>query len=148
MLFELADSPISVLCQVTTVDASNTRLEGEGVTDAMAGVVQEFTVILYDSGDNRLEIGGDTLVVGFSPPGAAIEIFDNGEGSYRVQYRITVAGEYTLSVQINLDTVNVKTRTTTVVPNEAFPPTSTLTFNPIVQVDIQESMSVEIYDEY
>ena len=54
VLFELADSPISVLCQVTQVDASNTRLEGEGVTDAMAGVVQEFTVILYDSGDNRL----------------------------------------------------------------------------------------------
>ena len=67
----------------------------------------------------------------FDPPGAAIEIFDNQDGSYRVQYRITEAGQYTLSVQINLDTINVKTRTTTVVPNEAFPLTSLLTFNSI-----------------
>jgi len=39
----------------------NTILTGDGVTDAITGILQTFVVTLYDIGVNRLEQGGDTL---------------------------------------------------------------------------------------
>ena len=41
-----------MVCAVNEVDAANTQLSGDGVTDAMAGVVATFTVTLFDSGNN------------------------------------------------------------------------------------------------
>lgn len=68
-----------------------TVLTGEGVTDAVAGIVQNFTVTLYDSGNNRLEVGGDTITVQTTPSQSSIEIFDQLDGSYLVKYMITDA---------------------------------------------------------
>ena len=45
------------------VDAANTVLSGEGVTDSMAGVVATFTVTLFDVGVNQRETGGDSILV-------------------------------------------------------------------------------------
>lgn len=58
---------------------------------------------LYDSGNNRLEVGGDTLTVTLTPSQESIEIFDNQDGSYLIKYRITVAGTFAIEVQTNLD---------------------------------------------
>jgi hypothetical protein len=112
-------------------------LSEEGVTDAVTGILQTFVVTLYDSGNNRLDIGGDTLQVSISPDQTYIETFDNEDGSYLIKYRITLAGDFTLTVQVNLDSVNTKTSTITVVPNLAYASTSTLDFVTPVTLNIE-----------
>lgn len=119
--FEIRDFPIEVFCRVTTADAYNTVLSGQGVTDAVAGIVQTFVVTLYDSGNNRLSIGGDTLQVIINPTQTNIEYFDNQDGSYLVMYMITQAGTFDLSVRTNLDSNNIKGSKILVVPNNAAP---------------------------
>jgi len=59
--FEISDSPVNVTASVTYAYAMNTILTGDGVTDAITGILQTFVVTLYDIGVNRLEQGGDTL---------------------------------------------------------------------------------------
>lgn len=63
-----------------------TVLSGSGKTDATAGIVASFVVTLYDIGNNKLLIGGDTLLVTISNGVTMIEIFDNEDGSYKVDY--------------------------------------------------------------
>jgi hypothetical protein len=99
--FELIDSPQTVVAQVTFAHAPNTVLSGEGITDAIAGILQTFEVTLFDSGNNRLTTGGDTLTVtieSLTRNEKYIEIFDNEDGSYLIKYLIEVAGGYTLTV--------------------------------------------------
>lgn len=76
-------------CRVTNAAPINTILSGESVTAAVAGVVEAFVVTLYDIGNNRLTVGGDTLLVTITPNQYNIETFDNEDGSYFVKYRIT-----------------------------------------------------------
>jgi hypothetical protein len=78
-------------------------LSGPGVTTAVAGAVESFVVTLYDLGNNRLTVGGDTLLVTISPNQHSIEVFDNNDGSYLVKYRITLAGLFALQVTVNQD---------------------------------------------
>jgi len=113
----LKNFSIQVTCQVTQAWPQHTVISGEGITDAVAGVLQTFNVTLYDSGNNRLTIGGDTLTVTFTPAQSKIEIFDRKDGSYLVQYLISKAGSFTLSVSTNLDTEFKKTSSVIVVPN-------------------------------
>jgi hypothetical protein len=69
---------------VTTAWPANTILTDEGITDAVAGIVQTFTVTLFDSGNNQLDVGGDTLTITMTPTQSNIEIFDNLDGTYTV----------------------------------------------------------------
>ena len=61
--YHIKDSNLAVVCVVNEVDASNTVLSGQGVTDSMAGVVATFTVTLFDVGQNQRETGGDSILV-------------------------------------------------------------------------------------
>jgi len=72
----LKESGALVVCQVTKADPSKTLLSGEGTTQAIAGVVSEFVVTLYDSGNNQLESGGDTVDVTVAPNSGSVEVFD------------------------------------------------------------------------
>jgi hypothetical protein len=47
-----------------------------GITDATAGIVQSFLVTLFDSGNNKLQVGGDTLLVQITNNQNNIETFD------------------------------------------------------------------------
>ena len=51
--YALSTSPFMIKCHVTTTDPFYTVLTGLGLTNAMAGVVESFTVTLFDSGDNQ-----------------------------------------------------------------------------------------------
>jgi len=96
-------------------------------------VKQTFTVTLSDSGVNLLTTGGDKVEVTLSQ--AQIEVFDNYDGSYLVEYLITQQGVYDLTVTVNEDTPNVKTSVITVVPNVPSSLDSTLVFNSVVEVE-------------
>lgn len=69
-------------------------LTGLGTTDATAGVVENFLVTLFDSGNNRLQVGGDTLLVQITNNQNNIETFDQNNGTYIVKYQINTAGSY------------------------------------------------------
>jgi len=118
------------------------------VTNAVAGIVYTFVVTLFDSGNNRLSIGGDTLQVIISPLQTNIEYFDNQDGSYLVMYKITQAGTFDLSVRTNLDSSNIKESKILVVPNNAASKTSTLSFVTPVTLNIQQTVLVDIFDDY
>jgi hypothetical protein len=95
--YDLAQSPLQVEAVVTEAYAYNTKLTGAGVKDATAGILQTFTVTLFDVGDNQLVSGGDTLQITITDQAdpfeeeRAIEIFDNDDGTYLVKYLITKA---------------------------------------------------------
>lgn len=50
--YNIAGSPFPVSCSVTTTASVNTILTGTGVTAAVAGIQDTFTVTLFDSGNN------------------------------------------------------------------------------------------------
>ena len=52
--FEIQGFPQNVTNGITIADPTYTVISGEGITDAVAGIVQKFNVTLYDSGNNRL----------------------------------------------------------------------------------------------
>jgi hypothetical protein len=149
--YHIKDSNLVVVCAVNEVDAANTELSGEGVTDSMAGVVASFTVTLFDVGQNQRESGGDSILVEISDGVldiSAIEVFDNSDGTYTVDYRIDVATTYTLQVTVNGDIDNIKSSTITTVPNIPDAATSTLaTVTPILQ-DSYTAVDVVVYDAY
>jgi len=74
--YQIAQSPFKVVCQITTSDSSKAVLTGMGITDATAGIVQSFLVTLFDSGNNKLQVGGDTLLVQITNNQNNIETFD------------------------------------------------------------------------
>ena len=61
--YDIKDSRLPVTVAVNVVDASFTTLTGTGVTDSIAGIVANFIVTLFDSGNNQREVGGDLLLV-------------------------------------------------------------------------------------
>lgn len=71
-------------CQNTNADASLTVISGNGTNIAVAGMISNVTVTLFDSGNNRLLVGGDTIKVTIEPSISLIEVFDNNDGSYLV----------------------------------------------------------------
>ena len=123
-------------------------LAGDALTSAIAGIEYAFTVTLYDSGNNRLPAGGDSIEVLITPSsGILIETIDNKDGSYTVQYMIGTGGQdYSLNVIINDESANSKSSTITVVPNEPISGLSKISFNSIVQIEIDEAVVVNIFD--
>ena len=146
--YQIAQSPFKVVCQITTSDSSKAVLTGLGTTDATAGVVQNFLVTLFDSGNNRLQVGGDTLLVQITNNQNNIETFDQNNGTYIVKYQINTAGSYQLSVAINNDAQNVKTSTITVVPNVATPQSSTLALTSLFTLNSQQTVTTNIFDSF
>jgi hypothetical protein len=127
----IAGSPFTVVCQVAVTDPANTVISGPGAVDAIAGHLTEFQVTLFDAGNNQRTSGGDQLAVTIvaSPSGSpvvtAIEVFDGGDGTYRVGYVATDSSSaYTISVTVNADGTNSKTSTLTVASNNTSPAAS------------------------
>lgn len=85
-LEHLFDSQTQITCQATQADPTNTVLTGDALTDATAGIIYTFNVTLFDSGNNRLPAGGDSLTILLEPDltSTKTEIFDNNDGSYTV----------------------------------------------------------------
>ena len=134
--YEIGGSPFQIISQVAITAGVNTVISGAGSTYTIAGVVTDFKVTLYDIGNNQRTTGGDQLAVTIKPtplPSTVaditnIEVFDLLDGTYTVRYLpSSSATDYTVSVTVNLDTVNTKTTTLVVHSNTASPATSEFT---------------------
>jgi hypothetical protein len=145
--FSIQSFPRKVICQITNAYPINTILTGEGVTDAIAGIVQSFTVTLFDIGNNRLQVGGDNILVEFDGT-AQIEIFDHLDGSYLIKYRIEEAGTYALTVTTNGATTDAKTDTTVVVPNIPWSQTSSVSFDEEIDLGVEYTVDIVVVDLY
>lgn len=78
---------------------------GEAVTLSTAGITSTFTINSVDAFRN-LRPGGDDMSVVFRLAGSldipnAGKVLDNNDGSYLVQYAITQAGRYRVSISVN-----------------------------------------------
>jgi hypothetical protein len=146
--YAIKGSPFSVTCSVTTTDPSKTTLTGAGVTAAVAGIQDKFTVTLFDSGNNQRTSGGDTLLLTISNGVTAIEYFDNKDGTYKVEYKILAAVSHTLTLIVNGVSANTFTRTIVVSPNVAVPETSSQTFVPLVTLAVPTAVTVVIRDAW
>lgn len=65
-----------------------------------------------------------------------------------MDYLITQANTYDLTISVNKDLVNVKTSVIVVVPNSPSIGDSTVVFNSIVLVENQETVQVNLYDSF
>lgn len=91
-------------------DASNTVLTNylteTGLTDAIVGHWAWFLVILYDSSNNELDKGGDTvdavLKNSLGVPTGVIDVKDLNDGTYLVEYLVESSnGIYTCEITVN-----------------------------------------------
>ena len=71
-----------------------------------------------------------------------IEVFDNADGTYTVDYQIDIASTYDLQVTVNGDIGNIKTSTITTIPNEPHAATSELQTEPIIEMDDYKGVDV------
>lgn len=79
----------------------------------------------------------------------AIEVKDNNDGTYTVEYIVTDSSEtYTITVTVNGDTGNQKTSTVTAVHNTQDAATSTLLASTPVTIANAESLTLTILDAY
>ena len=130
--YQIPGSPFPLICQVTTTDPVNTVISGDGSTDTIAGDPTNFTVTLFDSGNNQRTSGGDQLAVTIVPdagsPITDIDIYDHEDGTYTVSYVVFDTAElYTVSVTVNADSGNSKQTILTAVSNSTKPNVSTIT---------------------
>lgn len=51
--YALSTSPFYIKCHVTTTDPSKTIITGGGKSNAVAGIVGEFLITLFDKGGNH-----------------------------------------------------------------------------------------------
>ncbi len=154
--YALSTSPFYIRCHATTTDPSKTILTGAGTTNAVAGAVGTFLVTVFDAGNNQQQIGGDKIEVTIVRPSLTIteiEIFDNEDGTYRVEYKVTEATvdpmiPYVITVTVNGDSANSKTSYLTVVPNKPDPLKSTLLANTPLTIEQSHTFQVQIFDSY
>eukprot|EP01029_Cantina_marsupialis_P020680 TRINITY_DN48607_c1_g2_i1.p1 TRINITY_DN48607_c1_g2~~TRINITY_DN48607_c1_g2_i1.p1 ORF type:complete len:448 (-),score=128.33 TRINITY_DN48607_c1_g2_i1:124-1467(-) len=85
----ISDSPFTVNVKPALTHAGKCLVEGEGVKIASPDVTNQFRIIAVDNYDERRADGGDEFVVHFDGPAQLLEVIDNSDGSYTVNYELT-----------------------------------------------------------
>lgn len=154
---EIANSPFQISLTQSGSNSANailSNLPGKtGLTNAVIGHTAEFLVTLYDSSNNRLTSGGDTvtaqLLNGLGVSVGIVDVIDNLDGSYTVQYYLnTVKGTYTVKVIINGDTVNAKTTNTLIISDSPSGTHSLLTYPAVTLIGAPTTLSIQAYDKW
>lgn len=150
---QIYGSPFSVVCSVSNTDPSKTVISGTGSTTATAGEVTTFTVTQFDSGNNQRTEGGDALGVTVTGSDSsvvtAIEVFDNNDGTYTVNYMVTKSSiTYTIAVTTNGDTGNTKTSSVTAYAAQPDATRSTIAVTTPATIDNEETLTFTLNDAY
>jgi hypothetical protein len=124
---KLSEAPIKDAPFALTVATSSAGSDPEksfvvGLQDAVAGEKQAPVVHSVDQFGNPLVGGGDKVELTLSgPEDVAVNVVDNGDGTYTADYTPTKAGEYTATVKINGNEVKDSPFTFNVVPAAVSP---------------------------
>lgn len=130
--YHVHGSPFTIVCQENVAAPANTVISGSGATSAIAGNTTDFTVTLFDSGNNQRRSGGDQVAVtitsaagGAASTAQGIEVFDLEDGTYTIRYKVLgTATLHLITVTVNADASNQKTSTLNVSSNTTSPETS------------------------
>lgn len=151
-LLTVAGSPFMITTGDSLTDPALTQMTGAALTDAIAGDIMSFTVLLFDTQGNARTEGGDTVTATLYDASLAsvglTEVFDNNDGTYKINYSYTVKGTYTIDVTVNSDTANIKTSTINLVAGSAYGLTSTLTHPSTTTIGLATTFTVYAYDAY
>jgi len=100
--------------------SSNTKASGEGTQKATSGKPALFTVTSFDRFGNAVKEGGalinGELVLGNTS--TPIQVIDNGDGTYAVNYTVLKSGKYNLNVKVGDQLIKGAPLTVTVDPGE------------------------------
>ena len=106
---EVCPSPLVV--EPDRITAAQCGAEGEGTTDAGAGLTASLIVSIRDQFGNLRSAGNDTVVSTLQVSGSefTLDPTDLGDGTYSIEYVTTVAGQAVLSIQawMEADSANV-----------------------------------------
>lgn len=98
-------APFTVSVAPGSPSASNTVATGPGLHSAIAGLSAPVTIQVKDDFGNVIKTGGApisgtlTHLQGNLPP-VAVEVFDNQDGTYSVNYNLDKAGDYQLDLKL------------------------------------------------
>ena len=123
--YHVQGSPFTIVCQENVTAPVNTVISGDGATSAIAGNTTDFTVTLFDSGNNQRKSGGDQVAVtitaapaGTTSTAEGIEVFDQEDGTYTIRYKVlSTSTLHLIKVTVNADSANMKQSTLTVSSN-------------------------------
>lgn len=110
-----------------------------GLTDAIVGHKARFLVTLYDSSNNKLDEGGDTVTAILKDSSlnvaGVIDVKDNNDGTYIVEYYVnTLSGNYICEVTVNGDSANKKSTNIKIVPDSPFALASTIAHPSLITI--------------
>jgi hypothetical protein len=97
-------SPWTIHAKAAHLSFETTDTYGPGLHDCVVGDVHEFTIFAYDTYKNKILHGGYTFDATVVHTDASLElvynanVFDLGDGDYRVTYTTEVAGTYTVNI--------------------------------------------------
>jgi len=122
------------------------------LTDATAGHKTWFLVTLFDSSNNQLVKGGDTVTAvlknALNVKTGVIDTFDNSDGTYRVEYYDIKSGTYTCEVTVNGDTGNTKTTTIKMIPDAPFAILSTISHPSVITIGSSSLIDILVKDKW
>eukprot|EP01126_Amoeba_proteus_P013660 TRINITY_DN1585_c0_g1_i4.p1 TRINITY_DN1585_c0_g1~~TRINITY_DN1585_c0_g1_i4.p1 ORF type:complete len:1109 (-),score=323.00 TRINITY_DN1585_c0_g1_i4:135-3389(-) len=102
---EIKGAPFKVNVTPGAVDAEHTIAKGDGTKGAKSGVKAPLLVVTMDSNDNPLTHGGEQISAELLPLSKGniipVDVVDNGDGTYGLEYLPTSAGPYQLNINLN-----------------------------------------------
>jgi hypothetical protein len=154
--YHVQGSPFTIICQENVTAPANTVISGAGATAAIAGDTTDFTVTLFDSGNNQRTSGGDQVAVtitsaagGAASTAQGIEVFDLEDGTYTIRYNVLGTSTlHLITVTVNGDAGNQKTSTLTVSSNTTSPEASTFASTDLAWPTTAAATIVRVTDTY
>lgn len=105
--FDQANAGFRLIVKASNTLASKSEIVGIGLTSATAGEATSFTIQTYDEFGNKKDYGGDNFVSELFSSDImetyTLNVTDNNNGIYDVDYVIMKSGIYVLSIILKVD---------------------------------------------
>ena len=136
----------------SSADPEFTKVFGPGLTEGIAGTKANFSIEAYDDDENKRLCGGDQFSCSFEGPSSVVvDVVDNRDGTYVIEYTANVAGQYTMDITIGDDElVGHSPYSVRISPGKACPKNCTVsgTGLSLAEVGVPTEFFVETRDTY
>jgi hypothetical protein len=97
----IKNSPLTVKVGAGAASAKKSEVSGAGIAGAIAGEQVSVLVQLVDQEGNLLSTGGDQVTGNLTGIDVDVKSKDNKDGTYKLTYTVTTAGNFSLELSIN-----------------------------------------------